>query len=171
MIDIKDALGVIFDLDGTLVTSSLDFTAIREEIGCPRSQDLLEFIAHTPDPSVKKRHSDIVLAHELEDARDSQWLAGARDFIDELIALGTPLAIVTRNCRRATGLKIKNNQIPIHTVLTREDAPAKPKPDALLKIATLWGCKPQQLLYVGDYIYDEQAAHNAGMRFAYSPFG
>jgi len=33
---------VIFDLEGTLVSSSLDFTAIREQTACGPGQDLLE---------------------------------------------------------------------------------------------------------------------------------
>lgn len=54
--------------------------------------------------------------------------------------------------------------MPIQTVLTRSDAPAKPDPSALNAIATLWGMEQQHILYVGDYLYDIQAAHNANMR-------
>jgi len=50
-------------------------------------------------------------------------------------------------------------------VLTREDAPAKPDPTALLMVANTWQLRPEDCLYVGDFIYDQQAAENAGMRW------
>ena len=43
-------------------------------------------------------------------------------------------------------------------------AQAKPDPSALNAIATLWNINARNLLYVGDYLYDIQAAHNANMR-------
>lgn len=33
--------GVIFDLDGTLVSSELNFSLIKAQVGCPADQDLL----------------------------------------------------------------------------------------------------------------------------------
>ena len=85
--------------------------------------------------------------------------------VDAVIKADLPVAIVTRNCKQATALKISNNQIPISTVLTRECAPAKPDPTALLMIAGQWQIAPAHILYVGDYIYDQQAAENAGMQW------
>ena len=36
--------GIIYDLDGTLASSTLNFKAMRETIGCPLGHDLLNFI-------------------------------------------------------------------------------------------------------------------------------
>ncbi|MEC7509296.1 MAG: HAD family hydrolase, partial [Pseudomonadota bacterium] len=36
--------GVIFDLDGTLVESSLNFTQMRADVGCPQNEDILTFV-------------------------------------------------------------------------------------------------------------------------------
>ena len=171
MIEINDARGVIFDLDGTLVSSNLDFFKIRQQIACPKDMDLLSFIEAIPIESERNQASAVVLQHELDDAQHASWLSGAQDFVESLVQQQIPLAIVTRNCPQATAIKIRNNQVPIDLVLTRNDAPAKPKPDALLMVARQWQIPPDQLLYVGDYIYDELAAQNAGMPFQYSPFG
>lgn len=171
MIDTSKARGVIFDLDGTLVSSTLDFSTIRQEIGCPENVDLLSFIDSMELEASRNEAAQIVLRHELEDAYESSWLLGAKEFVFELAAANMPMAIVTRNCSQASAIKIKNNQVPIELVLTREDAPAKPKPDALILVAEQWQISPSDLLYVGDYIYDELAAENAGMPFSYSPFG
>ena len=171
MIEINNARGVIFDLDGTLVSSTLDFALIRQQIGCPENTDLLSFIDAMPIESERDQAAQIVLQHELDDARNATWLSGAREFVSRLVQQQLPMAIVTRNCIQATAIKLHNNQVPIDLVITREDAPAKPQPDALLMVAQEWQLPPEQLLYVGDYVYDELAAQNAGMPFQYSPFG
>lgn len=156
--------GVIFDLDGTLVSSELDFSLIKAQIGCPDNEDLLDFIAQLPSPYMREEAMNIVHQHELLDAQHATLLPGVSEAIALLNERNIPMAIVTRNFDKAAALKLKNNPLPISTVLTRSDAPAKPDPSALNAIATLWNISADNLLYVGDYIYDIQAAHNANMR-------
>ncbi|KPH65611.1 phosphatase [Pseudoalteromonas porphyrae] len=156
--------GVIFDLDGTLVSSDLDFTLIRAQIGCPEEVDLLSYIATLPSPYMREEAMNIVHQHELMDAQHAYLLPGVAKAITQLKELAIPMAIVTRNYDRAVAIKLKNNPLPIQTVLTRSDAPPKPDPSALNAIATLWNIDQKNLLYVGDYLYDIQAAHNANMR-------
>lgn len=164
MLNLIGVKGVIFDLDGTLVESSLNFSKMRDQIGCPDNQDILDYIDTLPE--VQKTHaSSLILQHEIEDAKTAKILANGESMISQVMSANLPIAIVTRNCRQATQTKLANNHINISLVLTREDAPAKPNPTALLQIAKLWDIAPQDLLYVGDYIYDQQAAENAGMQW------
>jgi len=156
--------GIIFDLDGTLVSSELDFTLIKAQLNCPAEHDLLSFIAALPSPYMREEAMNIVHQHELLDAQHATLLPGVAQTVDYLHQRGIPMAIVTRNYNRAAALKLKNNPLPIETVLTRSDAPAKPDPSALNAIATLWELAQQRLIYVGDYLYDIQAAKNANMR-------
>ncbi|WP_277054905.1 HAD family hydrolase [Pseudoalteromonas marina] len=156
--------GVIFDLDGTLVSSELDFSLIKAQIGCPDNEDLLDFIAQLPSPYMREEAMNIVHQHELLDAQHATLLPGVSEAIALLNERNIPMAIVTRNFDKAAALKLKNNPLPISTVFTRSDAPAKPDPSALNAIATLWNISADNLLYVGDYLYDIQAAHNANMR-------
>jgi len=156
--------GVIFDLDGTLVSSELDFSLIKAQIGCPYEQDLLDYIAQLPSPYMREEAMNIVHQHELIDAQHARTLPGVTKTISALKARNIPMAIVTRNFNKAAAIKLQNNSLSIDTVLTRSDAPAKPDPSALNAIATLWNISPDNLLYVGDYLYDIQAAHNANMR-------
>ena len=157
--------GVIFDLDGTLVESSLDFTKIRADIGCPQHEDILGFVDSIVCATSRARAHSTILKHELEDAQNAKWLDIGKEMVKKVQASNLPMAIVTRNCREATALKLANNNIPIDYVLTREDAPAKPDPTALLMVANTWQLQPEGCLYVGDYIYDQQAAENAGMKW------
>lgn len=61
--------GIIFDMDGTLVDSSLNFILMRQLVGCPQGIDMLKFIDAIDDPSERQRCADLVIAHELQDAR------------------------------------------------------------------------------------------------------
>lgn len=164
MLNLNAIKGVIFDLDGTLVSSNLNFNQIRKDIGCPMTLDLLVFIDSLPDAK-RIKAEEIVVQHELADAISAKILESGRKMLAQVSAAHLPMAIVTRNCRKATQIKIANNHINVPIVITREDAPAKPDPTALLNIAANWKLPPEQLLYVGDYIYDQQAAENAGMQW------
>jgi len=157
--------GVIFDLDGTLVESQLDFSQMRTDVGCPQDEDILTFVENIHCPQTKARASQAILQHELSDAQHAKWLPLGKQMVDTVLANNLPIAIVTRNSREATAIKMTNNNIPIEFVLTREDAPAKPDPTALLHIAKQWQLPPEDCLYVGDFIYDQLAAENAGMRW------
>lgn len=152
--------GVIFDLDNTLVSSSLNFNQIRVALGCPLGSDLLDFVAALPPPE-QIEATRIIIEFETLDATNATTLVGTSELLALISELDLPCAIVTRNCREAAVVKLKNNNIDIPILLTREDHKAKPAPDALLHLAEYWGTPAENLLYVGDYLYDLQAAQNA----------
>lgn len=164
MFSFNNVKGIIFDLDDTLVKTQLDFVALKREIGCALQDDILRFIDSLQCSVRKAAANQIVLNHELEDAATSLWMPGAQVFVQQALKQALPLAIVTRNCRQASDIKISNNNIPIDLVMTREDGPAKPNPSLLNAIASQWNIPNQHIAYIGDYIYDIQAAHNANMQ-------
>lgn len=154
--------GFIFDLDGTLLTSTLNFNLIREALGCPRDSDILSFIA-TLTQQQQVSANQLVCEHEIRDAQSASWIEGAQQLVELLMDKQLPLAIVTRNCRAAAELKMRRNRLNIASLLTREDTPPKPDPSALLTIAKQWQLAPNELAYVGDYLFDVQAANRSGM--------
>ncbi len=154
---------VVFDLDNTLVSSSLDFALIRQELGCDKSQGILEFIAQLPLEQ-QQQATDRVISHEVSDAHTAYALEGCHELLKTITESPLETAILTRNCRQAARVKINKNQIDVPIILTREDHPAKPAPDALLYLAELWQIAPENILYVGDYLYDVQIAQNANAR-------
>ncbi|WP_428614864.1 HAD family hydrolase [Shewanella sp.] len=155
--------GVIFDLDGTLVSSSLDFKALKQAIGCPSQQDILTFVKQLPKTRSEQALAIITQAEHL-DAISAKPLDGALALLDFLLLQQIPMAIVTRNSRRAAELKIERGALPIDQLYSRDDGPAKPDPSCLLMLAKAWQIKPQHIAYVGDHHYDVQAAKRAGMQ-------
>jgi len=160
---------VVFDLDNTLVTSSLNFALIRQELGCPQEQDLLTYIEALPEDQ-KQIATERVLNHELKDAYESKPLEGCQALLETLGQLNLKTAIVTRNCRKAAQIKSNQSKLNIPIVITREDFPAKPSPDSLLHLLDIWQLAQDELLYVGDYLYDIQTAKNANVKSCFLTF-
>lgn len=130
--------GLIFDLDGTLVDSRLDFTAIRHELACPEGVGVLEYIASLPEED-RSPAEKIVLQHERRGAERAQWMPGARECLEYCERANLPTAILTRNAREVADLTLTRLGIRVDMMLAREDCAPKPVPDGLLLIADAWG--------------------------------
>ena len=159
---IQKIAAVVFDLDGTLVSSNIDFSLLRKELNCPPDSDLLKHIETLPEEQ-QENATQLIIAHELIDAENSLPLQGCHSLLEFLSRQQLKTAIVTRNCRSAALAKLKQNDLGIGELLTREDYPAKPAPDALLALAKQWQIAPESIIYVGDYKYDLETANNANM--------
>lgn len=153
---------IIFDLDGTLVESRLDFARMRADIACPQDQDILAFISSLK-PGEREEAESIVHQHEIIDAKNVSLITGVDTMLAQIAELGLHTAIVTRNSQIATELKLVQTGIEVERVLTRECAPPKPSPEALLQLCDSWQVSPQEAIYIGDFLYDLQAAANANM--------
>jgi HAD superfamily hydrolase (TIGR01549 family) len=156
----KKLSGIVFDLDNTLVSSTLNFEQIRQVIQCPSDIDLLDFV-DTLAGQEKLEAEKLLIEYEVADAKNTSKFKGTDELLNLLNYANIPCAIITRNCRAAAKMKIESNAIDIPILLTREDYKAKPAPDALLHLCQYWQKPPEQLLYVGDYLYDIQTAINA----------
>ncbi len=155
--------GIIFDLDGTLVDSQLDFSLLCQQLGWPAGTAILEHLATLTDKVERSRAERIICDFEMQGAASASWIDGAEALLWHLQQQGIPTAILTRNMRAASQLCRERLSMPVSLWLTREDAPAKPDPTGLHLIAQHWQLPVQQLLFVGDYWFDLATARAAGM--------
>lgn len=156
--------GIIFDLDGTLVDSHLDFEAIRREMCLPSQTPILEALMRAPQgPELERMHA-VLRAHELRSAHRATLFEGVAEFLDWMDQRRLPRAILTRNSRECTEIVISRLELQFSCVLTREDAPPKPDPAGLLAICDQWRLPPAEVVFCGDYLFDLQAGRRAGMR-------
>ncbi len=115
--------GLIFDLDGTLADTALDFPQMCHDAGLPVGTKILEHCEQLNDPTRVAEILSVVEQHELAGAKRARWILDAEKVLHQLSTAGIPIAIVTRNMRRAAKLTIERLNIPIELVITREDCP------------------------------------------------
>jgi len=156
---------VIFDLDGTLTEPTLDFDAIRAEIGLPRGQPILEALEGAT--AAEKARAEVILRrHEREAMARATLADGCVELLGHLGARGIPTAILTRNVREVVETFARTFGFTFHGTYTREDGPPKPSPDGVLALCARIGAAPDDTLVVGDYKFDILAGLRAGCRTA-----
>lgn len=164
--------GVIFDLDGTLIDSGLDFDQMRRDMEFAPGEWILETIESLEEGSRKERCLRILREHEHRGATTASLMPGARELLDELSRRGLPVAILTRNSREMTELALLRLGLSVSQIVAREDAPPKPDPTGLVTICRNWQFDVGEVIFVGDFRFDLVAGRRAGMKTVlYAPAG
>ncbi len=153
---------VVFDMDGTLVESQLDYVAMKRDMELPPDEPVLESLARIEDPARLARCHEVLAVHERRGAEAAFWIDEAEELLESLLAADLRLGIVTRNSRAASELVLTRLGCPIRDVMTRDDAPHKPDPAAILKLCHQWTIPPEECVMVGDYLFDILAGRGAG---------
>ena len=165
--------GVLFDFDGTLTRpGSIDFAAIKRAVGCPPDQAILEFLQGMSPGADRDRAWSILHEFEMQAAAQSVPNAHAETLLRFLISHRIKIGILTRNTLSAIRCALRkfedSSESDFAVVLTRED-PCLPKPsaDGVVEAARRMGLPCQELLMVGDWIYDIDAGLRAGVHTAF----
>ncbi len=161
---LKKVKGWVFDLDGTLVDSKLDFAKLRSLLDIQDGSPILEYVETKHCPNERERLMKIVDDYEWQSHLDSELITGADLFIAALKESGLPLAILTRNSdRTAHSTLSKFNFKDFNPIISRDHhLPPKPDPSALIHICELWNLDTSEVVYVGDFDFDMMTALSAG---------
>lgn len=153
--------GVIFDMDGTLIQQELDFADIRRQLGVQPGLGLIEAIAAMA-PDRRAAADDYLLQREIEGARRSSLMPGARETLDRIRQAHLPTALLTRNAPQAMQIVLDKFALEFDLAWSRDDHCVKPLPDGILSACQRLGLQPARTLCVGDFHYDLLAANHAG---------
>ena len=191
--DLSHVRGIVFDLDGTLIHSTIDFAQMRQrtfavmhDAGVP--DDLLETtrsIAYNLNASVSflkemgKDDESLTLyseagriMSEIEMLRvlETKEVDGADISVSHLLDQGFSVAILTRGSRRYTDAALRAaglaHSFP-HRVC-RDDHPdeeAKPNPISMARASEKMRLRNEECLLVGDHPMDLECARSAGSGF------
>ena len=163
---------VLFDFDGTLTRpGALDFPAIKAALGCPPDTPVLEFIQSLSDAGAQREAVKRLNDFEMAAAADSQPNPGAEALIRWLRRREVLVGIVTRNSRASVRRALTNFDTvrceDFDLVISRDDAVApKPSGDGIALAARRLGIAPEQILMVGDFVFDTAAGREAGAHTA-----
>lgn len=174
---------VLFDLDGTLIETHINFPAMTRAILALAHQ------AQVPDETVAGRDilgmtdaaTDNIAARggngaawkqqafaQLEDMEKAgcanpSLLPGAAELLTGLAARGVKIGIVTRNCRTVSEALLAQFGLTHDVLLTRDDvAKTKPHPEHLWDALRVLNCGPDAAAMVGDHWMDVSAGRAAG---------
>ena len=161
MIRVMPVSGIIFDLDGTLVDSGLDFELMRREMGLPAGMPILEGINGLSDADAE-RCRRILHEHEWDGFERATLMPGVAELLAWLAERLMPVGIVTRNSRDVSLATLQRLQVACDMLLTRDDGPIKPDPWPVTTICRRWQVLPQQVVMVGDFRFDVESGRAAG---------
>ena len=158
---------VLFDFDGTLTRpGDLDFNILREKLACPSGTPVLEFIGtlHGPEQVAALATLD---HFEYDGAERAQPNAGAESLISFLKAQKIPFGVASRNSKRSVLRSLENLEFltenDFSVFITRETPlPAKPDPAPVVWAAQQMEVRVEELLVVGDFVFDIEAGKRAG---------
>ena len=189
---LEPLLGIVFDLDGTLIVSRHDFTRMRKEViraaerygVVPGHLSITEPIHRILETARAELSSDdrpqgvvyrfdaevnhVIDAIELEALPRTIPRPGAEPLLKGLTQRGFRVGLLTRSserfCRAALG---RTGLAPYFPYLRTRSAPgpAKPSPESLLALLNEMGIPVGRALYVGDHLIDAECATRAGVRF------
>jgi phosphoglycolate phosphatase len=184
--------GIVFDLDGTLIHTSINFTTMKERMikviedkGIPEGlltpkQTTVVIIATAEEilrnegrsqEEIRNMHmalEKIMNKGELEAIHDISEVDGVQCAIEDLRAAGYKLAVLTRShhAYAVEALRKIGALDLFDVILGRGETPKpKPYPEALEYTAMLLGVETSETIFVGDNHIDAKSADNTGIPF------
>lgn len=189
----KEFSGILFDLDGTLLDTALDFVPavneVRQEMGLPELalSDIRPHVSHGAKRLVheclavdeqqskfERTLNRLLDAYERSLASEARLFEGMEHLLQSFDDWGLPWGIVTNKPKRFTepllaalGLDKKSRCIVSGDTLLQR----KPDPAPLSYACHQMHISPAEALYVGDAERDILAGKRAGMQTAVALFG
>ncbi|HEX7392908.1 MAG TPA: HAD family hydrolase [Thermoplasmata archaeon] len=188
----KGIKAVIFDLDDTLVESTVNYGKFkrlvidritdRGEDGSEyRMDETIVVILSRYEKAMKGKglskgeiasrlaELDRIMDEvELESVDETVAIRGAAEVLDHLRRNGVKVGILTRGCHEyATAALRATSMLDMVDALEcrNSDTKAKPDPESYLKLVSQLGVGKDETLFVGDHPIDAQCASNATVPF------
>jgi HAD superfamily hydrolase (TIGR01509 family) len=149
----------IFDMDGTVFESHLDWLKIREELRIEKGGNILKEIYR--DDCVDKVRMEILENYEKENTLKTRPIRGIADFLLYLTDGNVTTVLITNNNRENTYFLLKKFNLNFDLIITREMRLWKPDPDGFLYAMAEYHCKPEETIAIGDSHYDVRASRRA----------
>lgn len=183
---------VIFDLDGTLIDSKIDFPKMKrrnikllEAAGVEQAlltEKMLNYDIErqaieelrTKGASEKEiqrifqKVAETMNEVEIDAITDAKLVDGVTGALDKLKRLGLKIGIITRSCREYANKILKKFELErfVDAVAARDDVlNPKPNPEHPQYLMEALDVKPSETVLIGDHPMDALCAKNAGIRF------
>jgi phosphoglycolate phosphatase len=184
---------VVFDLDGTLINTTVDFRRMRERLlkvlldaGIPRTEINTEdtiinnverataFLRNNgrgeEERGLRNAVGRMMDLTEMEHVHETTPVDGAGECIRALERNGIKMGVLTRGSRAYATAAVRYAGLDVHrlSMICRDDHPeeeAKPNGVAMNRMSSLIGVPPERCLVVGDHFIDLTCARSASAQF------
>ncbi len=185
---LKTCSGILYDLDGTLFDLHVAWGNIQQyiynhyksEYGVEipvfnRFYAMFDFIKKEKGKDVVQFYLNYMKEQEYNAVKEKKfsptWLTNeGLDKIGELIRFDTFYAIISSNFHETIMEVLTQYEMldKFQIIIGRDDVEiAKPNPEGILRIINAYNLKREDVIFIGDTITDEDAAHNAQVNFIY----
>jgi phosphoglycolate phosphatase len=182
------AVAALFDLDGTLIETHIDFPRMKREVLAAAARygvdadaleplDILTAVEAGRDrlsgqgdagDRLRAECFAILRDIEVEQCARPVRIEGAAPLVRRIQDMGIPVGVVTRNSRAVSERLLEQAKIVPNALVTRDDvARTKPDPMHLFEALARLGIAADaadRCVMVGDHPMDIQAGRAAGMR-------
>ncbi|NPD89258.1 MAG: HAD family hydrolase [Asgard group archaeon] len=180
---------IVFDLDGTLIQSDIDYVGIRDELRLilknlveedkfSRIQNTVHTILELVEIIEKNDVSgnlfrkawSLVEEYEMKGYEKAFLTQNTHETLMKLRELNHVIVIYTNNSRKLTDFALEKFELEnyVDFVLTRDEVEnCKPNPEGLFFIMKRFNQKRENTIFIGDSWVDAETAINAKMDFAY----
>ena len=160
----REVKGVLFDMDQTLVTSSLDFKLMRSRLGILPTQDIVATM-RSWDGTKREEAERIVKDLERAALDEMEAYEGAHELLSFLASKQIPMTIITRNNLDPLAHCMEKHfaAYPLAPLIHRDShVLPKPHPDGFLFAAAGWKVDARDCVIVGDHGDDLACGKAAG---------
>lgn len=181
---------VVFDLDGTLVHSTIDYGKMGRDVLevlrthgvevdpsqrriwqiIQRSGELLEEMGYGPPEreEIMRDITGVLNSVEMENVDEVSPVEGAKETLERLKAIGLKIGIATRSCNAFAREALQRTGLEglVDMLLARDETPhPKPDPRHLFQVIEGLQVPLEKVIYVGDTTTDLRTARGAGVTF------
>jgi len=154
----------LFDMDGTIWDSPVDWREVRQAIGLPPDGRPITEHLEGMSPDERARGAAILERYEAFGVEEGRPVPGAGELVDLLRRSGVICVLVTNNSQRSAGAVLDRHPLPFARVVTRDDGALKPSPEAFSRPLRDLEVAASEALVIGDSHLDLVSAHAAGIR-------
>ena len=184
--------GVVFDLDDTLVLSTVDYVRFKKLIidrialegedpdKYDPTEGIMRLIGRFRRSMESKGRSELETGRvlmdieaimdgvEMERVRETRGIPGAKELLQTLRERGLMIGVLTRGCERyATAVLEMTGMLDLVDEIEcrNSEVPPKPSPEPYWRVVRRLGLEVGDTVFVGDHYLDAACAREAGVRF------
>jgi HAD superfamily hydrolase (TIGR01549 family) len=179
--------GIIFDLDGTLIKSNINFLEMRRRIinylkslkldsridASNSIPELIESVINKVEDEelrrkILKKTNKLMNDVELKSLTSVSQIKGVEQTLKTLKDKGFKIGVLTRSCREYALKSLEKTCLKnlVDCLIARDDVDEpKPNPASALKLIEKMKLTPKEVLMIGDHVLDALCAEKAELKF------